>query len=162
MSIFAKSTPAPKPKTENTKIIAYIYAGILLVFVLCQLFSFDGFLVLLDSFWLPGGSMFARSLGGLIVIFELSAIPFLIGMRLSPLARFLSMVSGWIVPAIWFMLGLWINLTINRITNVGFLGSLISIMPGWWVNMICIAFGILSAWVSWGMWPLKSKRKVKN
>lgn len=159
MSIFVKSTLAPTPKTKDVKTIAYFYAIILLIFALCQLFTFEGFLALLESFWLPGGVTFAHALGGIIVIFEVFALPFLIGMRLSPLARVLSMSFGWLVPFIWLVLGFWINLTVNNISNIGFLGAVVSITPGWWVIFVCIALGILSAWASWGMWPLPAKQK---
>lgn len=162
MSIFVKATPALEPKTKDVQTIAYFYAIILLIFVFCQLFTFDSFLVLLESFDMPGGVSFAHLLGGIIVTFEVFAIPFLISMRLSPLVRFLSMSLGWAVPFIWLLIALWINLTINNITSIGFLGSIVSVTPGWWTIFVCVSLGILSAWASWGMWPLKTKQILKK
>lgn len=162
MSIFVKATVAAKPKTKEVSQVAYFYAVILVIMVLCQLFTFDSFLILIESFWLPIGVPMTHLLTGIIVVSEVFAIPFLLGMKLSPLMRLLSMFLGWLVPFIWLILNLWINLSINNITSVGFLGGVVDIMPGWWAVFISISFGILAAWASWGMWPLNSKRPPKK
>jgi hypothetical protein len=157
MNIFVKSTPAPQPRTSDAKKMAYFYAIILTVFALGQLFAFNDFLNLLDSFWLPGGKPIATLIGGVIVASEVFAIPFLIGMALSPLMRYFSMFLSWLTPALWLFIALWIHFTENSITNIGFLGTKLSIMPGAWTILICVALGILSAWASWGLWPGKRK-----
>lgn len=157
MSIFVKAIPAPKPRTSDAKKMAYFYAMILTIFALGQLFAFNDFLTLLDSFWLPGGMPTATFIGGVIVASEVFAIPFLIGMSLSPLMRYFSMFLSWLAPAIWLFMSLWINLTQNAITNIGFLGTKVSIIPGSWTILICVALCILSAWASWGLWPGKRK-----
>jgi len=158
MSIFVKATLAPKPKTRESQIVAYIYAIILIILVLCQLFTFDDFLLLLGGFGLPGGIMTANMLGSIIVISEVFALPFLLGMWLSPLMRIISMVLGWIVPLVWLKLSLWICLTSITAPNIGFLGTVIDLIPGWWTVFISIALGLLAAWASWGMWPVKPKK----
>lgn len=157
MRIIIKTTPAPDAKTPETQKIIYVYALVLVVFVLCQLFTYDDFLRLIDSFWLPGGTPTANILGCIIVICELFALPFLLRMNLSPLMRVVSMVLGWIVPVIWLFLSLWINLTVNAISNIGYLGTVVQITPGWWTFYISIAIGLLAIWSSWGLWPIKRK-----
>lgn len=159
MSIFVKATPALKPKTSDSQQIAYYYAIILTVFALAQLFAFNDFITLLSSFWLPGGDPIATLLGGVIVASEVFAIPFLIGMNLSSLMRYFSMFLCWLTPAIWLFLSLWVNFTVNAITNIGFLGTKVQLMPGPWTILLCIALGILAAWSSWGLWPGKRNHK---
>jgi len=158
MSIFVKSTPANRPKTKNAPTIALLYAGILVVFVVAQLFSFEEFITIIDSYWLPGGIVTARVLSAVIVITEVFALPFLLRMRLSPAMRVVSMVCGWMVAAVWIKLTLWLMLTTNAVTTVGLLGDVVSLTPGWWSVMLSLSLGILAAWSSWGMWPLVRKK----
>lgn len=155
MTILTKATSAKKPKTNESRNIAYIYAAILVIFALFQLFTFEKFLVLMDSLWLPGGKPTAYLIGSVIVVSEVMALPFLLRLKLSPLMRITSMVLGWLVPIIWLFLTLWLLLTINAVSNIGFLGTTVDLIPGWWAVFVCIAIGILAAWSSWGLWPVK-------
>jgi hypothetical protein len=159
MRILDKATPAPKPKSRNVQVIAYIYAAILVVMALCQLFNFDDFVALLNSFWMPGGRAVANLAGGVMVVCEVFALPFLLGMRLSKLMRIISMVLGWLVPIGWLKLTLWLCLTVNAVSNVGFLGTVVELAPGWWAVFVSIALGTLAAWASWGMWPIKNVKQ---
>lgn len=162
MSIFTKATPAGQVKSSDSQKIAYIYAFVLVIFVICQLFTYDDFIRLIESFWLSGSLQLANFLGCLIVTSELFALPFLLRMDLSPLMRIISMVLGWIAPIIWLVLMLWINLTINAISNVGFFGSLVRLTPGWWAVYLSFAMCILAVWSSWGLWPFKTKSEIKH
>ncbi len=159
MSFFVHTTAAPAYKTPDVKRITLLYGGILLVLALCQLFSFDDFLNLLESFWLPGGRPLSNLLAGLLVTTEIFALPFLLRMRLSPLARVLSMVLGWLVPLLWCGIALWLVLTVNAVTNIGFLGTVAKLTPGWWAVFISLALGLLAAWSSWGLWPIVRRTK---
>jgi len=138
-----------------------MYAIILIVFVLAQLFTFDDFLILLDSFWLPGGKPVACLLGSIIVVCEVFAVPFLLNVKMSPLMRDISMVLGWLVPIIWLKLSLWLVLTVNAVSNIGLLGTKIRLMPGWWAVFFSVALGVLAFWSSWGLWPLARRQKHK-
>jgi hypothetical protein len=158
MSIFVQATDAGKPKTKNVKTIALLYAVIILVFAVAQLFSFEDFLTLLDSFGLPGGSTNAQILAAVIVISEVFALPYLLRMRLSLAMRVVSMVCGWLVALIWLCLSLWVMLSVNAISNIGFLGDVMPLTPGWWTVFFSAALGILASWAAWGMWPLARKK----
>lgn len=159
MNVFAKTTPAEVPKSKESEWVAYAYAAILVILALCQLFTLDKFLPLLSDFSLPGGEVTARLTGSIIVISEVLALPFLLQMRLSPLMRVVSMVLGWIVPIAWLKLSLWLMLTVNAVSNIGFLGTLVAITPGWWAVFVSLALGILAAWASWGMWPIERRKR---
>jgi hypothetical protein len=162
MSIISHLTPARIARTADTQKVIYAYAFILVVFLLCQLFSYDGFLKLLDGFSLPGGMPTAHILGAVTVISELFALPFLLSMNLSHSMRIISMFLSWAVPLIWLFLTLWINLTVNSISNVGFLGTVINVMPGWWAVYISIALALMAIWCSWGLWPFVIHREGKK
>ncbi len=153
-----KAEPAGQPKSADSVKAAYLYAVILVVIVLAQLFTFEKFTTLMISFNFLGGEMSGRLATSLIVIFEVFALPFLLRLRLSKLMRVTSMVFSWLVPLFWLKSSLWVLLTNDSIVNIGLLGTAVKLPPGWWAVCVSIALGFLSAWVSWGFWPLSSKR----
>ena len=160
MSIAVQATPAPTPKTKNVTKIAVFYAIILVGMAVAQLFTFDEFLKLMTSFTLLGDVRLAHFIAAILVVAEVFALPFLLRMSLSPAFRWLSMVSSWAVAAIWLYITTQLLIQHTPINNVGFLGTAIDLLPGWWSIFISVAFGILAAWSSWGMWPYirRSKR----
>ena len=163
MSLLAQeSFPAPA-KTERSRTIALFYAAILIVMAVGQLYAFEKFIPLVESFWLPGGHGTATLLAGVIVMAEVLAVPFLLRMSLSPLMRIFSMVMGWIVPAVWLYIAVWLNVTTNAVNNIGLFGTKVPLMVGWWAVFFTIALAILAAWASWGMWPtLHKKATIKH
>ena len=161
MSAFVKVTPARKTRTKEAQQVIYLYAFILIVFALVQLFNFDDFLRLFETFSLPGGAPVAHLLGSIVVVSEVLALPFLLRMNLSPLMRIVSMAMSWLVPLLWLKLSLWLVLTVSTVKNIGFLGTTVGLMPGWWAVFFSLGLGILAAWASWGLWPLTGKWKLK-
>jgi hypothetical protein len=159
MSIFPKVSAPTTPKTANVKQISTLYAAILTIFVVAQLFTFEDFITLIQSYSLSGGLTFAYFLSSFIVVIEIFALPFLLRMRVSPLFRSMSMVCGWLAAALWLKLGLWLVFTDNTVNNVGFLGTVVQLTPGWWNVLFSLALGILAVWASWGMWPKLPKFK---
>ena len=155
MSIFVHTMRAPKAKTKDVRRVAILYAIILVVMAVAQLFSFDEFSQLFNSFGLPGGMQYAYFLAAFVVTAEVFALPFLLRMPLSPAFRWVSMVCGWLVAAIWLEVTVWLAFHEGISNNVGFLGTVTDILPGVWAVFITIALGILAAWASWGMWPRK-------
>jgi hypothetical protein len=159
MSIFVKAIPAPKPKTKDVIKMTRIYAVVLIIFALCQIITFEKFLTLFQSFGLPGGTPFSHFLATFIIITELFALPFLLRVRLSPLARYISMLSGLLVAVLWLYVSLFVLSSVNAVTNIGFLGTVASLLPGWWSVLISVAFGLLAIWSVWGMWPSAKHKK---
>ncbi len=158
MSIFAKQTPAPAPRSKDVPKIALLFAAILLVMAVTQLFTFDKFLLLIQSFALPVSMQLNYVLAALIVTFEVFSLPFLLRMPLSTAFRWVSMVSSWLISLIWLKLTLWVVLTEQPVDTVGFLGTLVGLMPGWWAIFVSVALVILAGWASWGLWPGKRKK----
>ncbi|MEI7539670.1 MAG: hypothetical protein WCJ36_02800 [Candidatus Saccharibacteria bacterium] len=153
MSVLVKATQAREPRTRESQTIAYAYGAILVIFVVAQLFTFDKFLPLLASFNLPGGDAAAYLLGGIIVVGEVFALPFLLNMSISPLMRIVSMGLGWLVPFLWFMLAIWLNTNVSGTPSFCFLGTIANLSCGPWAILISVALGILAAWSSYGLWP---------
>lgn len=159
MSFFVTPTPAPKPRSKDVKTVATFYAALLTVMLITQLFTFEKFLTLLVDYDLPGGEVTAYLTAALIVVVELLALPFLLRMSLSPAFRWVSMVAGWLVALVWVKLTLWQVMTQPLTETVGFLGTVVDTMPGWWAVCLSASFGVLATWASWGMWPKKRARK---
>ncbi len=159
MSLLPIATVAPKPKTKDVTRIAIFYSIILVIFVLCQLFTYESFLLLIDSFGLPGGTPFAYFLTSLLVVAEVFALPFLLRLPLSRAFRWFSLACGWLVPIIWLFVTISVTVGNSTVDNIGFLGTVVSITAGWWAVFISSAFFILAAWASWGLWPGKTRKK---
>lgn len=158
MSFFVQSTVAPAPKTGNIRPVAIALAAVFIVMAVAQLFTFEKFPEVLANVWLPGGKPMAQVYAAVIVTLEVFALPFLLGMRLSPAMRVFSMVAGWLTVMFWLAVTLWENFSGDVIANSGLLGDTVSLPVGWWNILFCVALGILAAWASWGMWPLPGKR----
>lgn len=159
MSIFVKATTPPALKTERVKQISLLYAVILVVMAVAQLYTFDTFVELVADFNLPLGGALAFIVAPLLVVFEVFALPFLLRMKLSPAFRVLSMASGWFAALIWLAVTLWLVTTHQAVETVGFLGTVGTLAPGWWAVLVSAALGILALWASWGMWPLTRSKK---
>ncbi|MGY4893491.1 MAG: hypothetical protein ACO1N2_02220 [Candidatus Saccharimonadota bacterium] len=152
MSIFVQATPAPAAKSHETKQIATLYAGLLTILAVTQLFTFDEFIELFPQLGLP------VALAPIIVACEVFALPFLLRMRLSPAFRALSMGLGWLVALGWLFVSI-VAVQQGTTETVGYLGTLVNFIPGWSAVLIAASFGILAAWSSWGLWPFRRSRK---
>ncbi len=159
MSFFVQPTPPPTPRTKHIRTISLAFASVLVVMAVAQLFTFEKFPDVISGWWLPGGEVGAQLFAGLLVTFEVIALPFLLSMRLSLAMRILSMVAGWVVVATWLVIVLWQNMTMNVIANSGLLGATVPLSVGWWSVLCFMGLGIVALWASWGMGPLGKKYK---
>ena len=156
--VFARAVKAQKIESENVKVAAWIYAGILTVMVVAQLVAFEDFLPLISSNYLahdPYGE--AALIGGLIIFTEIFALPFLLRMTVSPLMRWFSLVCGLIAPAIWVKLTLEAIITNQFVTNYGLLGSKVPLHSAAVALPLAIVLLGLAIWSAWGMWPTPKK-----
>ncbi len=159
MSFFVKPQPAGHSRTEIAEKIAVLYALLLVIMIIMQLFTFDDFSTLFISFNLPVGGVAIAALAPLIVVLELFALPFLLRMAVSPAFRWLSMVCGWFVAATWLSLSSATVSAYPSVETVGFLGTAAAVTPGLWALTVSLVFGIMAAWASWGMWPAGNPKK---
>jgi len=159
MNVFVKATPAPKPRTKESHQVAILYAALLVTFAVAQLFTFDEFIELVPNFQPPLGDALVYAIAPLIVTVEVFALPFLLGMALSPAFRWLSMACGWLAAGLWVGISAWVVFTQPAVETIGFLGGIGELTPGWWALCIPIALSILAIWASWGLWPGKRTKK---
>lgn len=157
--MFAKSSNAPKPRTRQSASVALLFAGLILIMALGQLFSFEKFIPLIESYGLPGGEGAAVLVACVIVILEVFSLPFLLRMKLSKLMRMVSMIAGWLVVVVWLKLVLWANIAVNDVDNIGLFGVHVSLPVGWWAVLVVAALGILAAWSAWGLGSFRRTSK---
>ncbi len=149
--------PALPPHSDMARTIAWLYAGVLVVMVIAQLFAFEDFIPLIQNYELPGGQGTATLVAGLIVIYEVFAIPFLLRMRLSPLFRWFSLICGLLVAAVWAFLAFWATLHSIDLTNSGLLGTKVKVAIGWPQLLITVTLAVLAIASTVGLWPVRRK-----
>jgi hypothetical protein len=159
MSIFARVFDPPPLRTSRIRVVALVYSMILVTLALAQLYSFTEMLVIVQGYWQQSNEVGAYVLATGIVISEIFALPFLLRMRASHLARWVSMALGWLAAAIWICVSVGLMLTAPDVPNIGLLGDVIAIAPGIPALTLSLLFGVLAAWASWGMWPSGKTRK---
>jgi len=158
MSIFVKTSVPIKPITKSAPAVAILYAAIIVVFVVAQLFTFEKFIVIVENYALPGGVVLAHFLAAYLVTIEVFALPFLLRMRVSTALRVVSMICGWLVALLWLGISIWLVTSDSSVDNVGFLGDVVSLAPGWLSVFISLVLVGLGGWSSWGMWPFARKK----
>ena len=157
MSIFIQPTVALKPKSPLAEKIAILLAGVFVLLAVGQLFSFEDFPMVIDAWRLPGvGAGLAVLLAAIVVVLEVLAIPFLLRMHLSPAMRLASMAAGWLAGLWWLLATIWQSAT-GAVANVGLLGATLQLPSGWWSVFFMTAIGVLIAWASWGLWPVRRR-----
>ena len=131
MKFFVQTTAATPVKNRLIRGVSIALAAIFTAMVVAQLFTFEKFPEVIAVF----------------------ALPFLLSMRLSPLMRVISMVSGWIVAAAWLAVSIRLVATGSDTDNGGLLGATVALAPGVWMIVGCTLLATLVGYVSWGMWP---------
>lgn len=159
MSVLVKAIPAPKPRTKESRQMSLLLAVIFVIFALTQLFTLDEFIELIPALGLPVGEVLTYALAPVLIASEIFALPFLLGMALSPAFRWVSMGCSWLAAGIWVFISFWVAMTYPAVETVGFLGALVNLQPGWWTVFISLGLAILVAWTSWGLWPGKRAKK---
>jgi len=155
MSGFVKAQEAAAPKSTWGSYLAIVYAALLVILSVAQLFSFETFSSVILSYWLPVSQPATHLIAALIVTVEVFSIPFLLRMKLSVAMRWFSMFLGWLAAAWWLFISLWMLLTTNAITNSGVLGTAIPLKPGWWLLILSGLMVALAIKAAWGLWPAR-------
>jgi hypothetical protein len=100
------SQPAPKLRHPRGATLGWIAAGIMIVFAVIHLFRIDTFIPELSKA-LGSDRTLTLWLGSGIVFAEVCALPFLMRMRLSVLAQYVSGAFGVVVPLVWLLIAVW-------------------------------------------------------
>ena len=159
MSRFIQATPAPLPQTKASGQIALLYAGLIVVMLVAQLFTFDEFIELIVSYNLPVGEGLAYSLAAIIIVIEFFILSFLLRMKVSVGFRYLSALCGMLVALVWIGISAWVVFTNQAVETIGFIGTVVPLTPGLWALFFSISLGFLAAWTTWGLWPRYVSKK---
>lgn len=93
----------PNKRSRQAALLGAAAAGLLLVLVLLQLFSFEELPAVLQYFWGRGSVEGMLVLASVIAVCEVLALPALLGMRLSPLMRLVSAALGVLTAVYWLV-----------------------------------------------------------
>lgn len=155
MPLFVQPVSAPLARSIESRYVALCVAAVFVLLVVAQLFTFEKFIPLVASFGVEGGEPVAQLLVSILVTLEVAAVPFLLRMRISPLARLVSMVSGWLAVSMLLISQIILNAFAGSATSNGLLGATIELPVGWWSVALMAGFAVLVAWASWGLYPWK-------
>lgn len=135
----------PKPRTHYASKIAWALAGIILVMTLLHLVRFDKLIPIIDIV-LPGDMTWAVAFSCVVVTMEVFALPFLLRMKLSPLARVCGGLCAVLAPLAWTCLTIW---ALGDFTTTGQFSSYVDITPNWWLLIANYVWLGASYWVLW-------------
>ena len=98
-----KATPAPQTPVQYKAALpfAYLYVLALVFLVLWEAISFTNFTVYVSHFSSAPNTTKNLAYAITIMALEIFALPFLLRLKLSPLARFLSALCTLLVPMFW-------------------------------------------------------------
>ena len=113
-------------RTKKTQAIALIVAGLITIMLVAQLFSYEDFAVTLSALMPYSNNSLLTITAAAIVIAELMALPYLLGMYISTLMRIVSASLAVAVSAFW----LFTSLTNAHASNSGFFSTTLEIPGG--------------------------------
>lgn len=119
-------------------VLAVVYVGVLLT----ELFHFEKFPGVVEGFSLPGGHMATILVAVLLPLLAAISLPHLISMQLSKRSYAICRVAVVATPAVWVVLGLWLNIGVPTLDNTGLFGTTITTPVGWWI----VVFALLWLW----------------
>lgn len=162
MRFFATAQAPKPPKTEMSRQIALVYAGILAVLALSQLFSLEETLALVQSYGVISDGRVASGLVLSSIVAEVFAIPFLLRMHLSSAMRWLSMLLGWFVAVFWLVCSVLFAVAGDASLHSWLFGTVLMVPSGWWAVYVSMGLCVLAGWSSWGLFPTGKSSKDKK
>lgn len=96
-----KPTPAPSVINKKMLVVPYAYAAVLMLLVIWQLVMFERFAPYVAGYLGDNSQASAAIIAMVLIGMELFALPFLLRMPLSPLARFMSAGLAFMAPLAW-------------------------------------------------------------
>ncbi len=128
--------------THPAYLRALTLGGVYCFLAVTQLFTFEKFYSVTLQYMLPGGWIVAAIVAGLLPILEISALPYLLSMKVSGLTRTISRYAVVAVPVVWLVLSLWLAVTADMGVESGLMGATLMVSSGLWF----VAFSLLLLW----------------
>ncbi len=156
--VFPKAVKAQQVEYKYIEIVAWVYVALLVIMIVGQLVAFEGFLPLISADYFAGQPYGEAALiGGLIVLTEVFAIPYLLRMTLSPLMRWFSLICSLFASAIWAKLVLLSVLGKEYVFNYGLFGSKVPLHSSAVAVVFSLILLVLAVISAWGLWPIRKK-----
>ena len=140
------ATPAPALRRQYGHLFGFAAAALLILFAVVHLIRIDTFVPEL-SYALPVSERTASLFALLLICSEVFALPFLLRMSLSPLARFLSGLLVVTVPLVWLLIAIWNYGSQISTAQLGEFHSLPSGMVLIGFNVLWLALNYATLWV---------------
>ena len=146
---------AEKPKSKSVKILGYLTALVIVLLAIHQMLLLIGLVAgkinVVGETTLATTWFFASTWLGFVIFLGILSVPFLIGMKASPLMRLMSMVLGWIV-AVNFLISLLIVDFVSWEVRVTGLYT-VDMKSTWQLLLLAILLVIAVGLMTWGRWP---------
>lgn len=143
--IFPKAVKPPKLVKPYAPLLGYVAAGAIALLAVIHLFRIDTLVPIVDEV-LPGGTGVASLFIVIVVLAEVFAIPFLLRMKLSPLAHVFSGFLAILAPLMWTLLAVW---SFTTDLSIGIFGGFIDVPATWYVITLCfiwLSFNFYALW----------------
>ena len=121
---------AVQARKEWATLIALMYAGVLTVMSLLQLYGLEAFIPIIQDYWLPGGAGVATVVACMVIVLQIVSLPYLLRMRVSMYMRRLGRACAILVPIVWLCLALYAVVEGHMLHNSGIAGEKIAVAAG--------------------------------
>lgn len=156
--VFAQVQTAQKPRSQSAQIVAWVYAGVLILVSMAQLFEFENFVPLFRDMAFPGGDGTGTLLACLIVFMQVFSIPYLLRMPLSVAMRWCGLAFSLLVPIMWLGIAVWVLTGApDSAMNAGLLGTKIMDITAVQQIIGAVVLFTLAVWSAYGLWPHSKK-----
>jgi len=143
--IFPKAVKPPKLVKSYAPVLGYVAASILAVIAIVHLFRIDTLVPIINGV-LPGANGAAGTFVVVIVLAEVFALPFLLRIKLSPLAHIVSGFLAVLAPLMWTLLSIW---AYGSELSTGQLGEFVQTPSTWLLlvaNALWLGFNFYTLW----------------
>ncbi len=137
----------PKLRAKHGVILGWIAATVLIAFSLLHLFRIDTFVPELARVFNNNADL-AFWASALIITMEVFALPFLMQMRLSPLAQYVSGAFVVMVPLFWLLVSVW---TFGLSVSTAQLGEFVNLPSSWLLVAANVVWLLFSYYVIWAL-----------
>lgn len=114
-------------------------------FALTHLARIDTFVPVLDK-TIPGSTNWAGLVATLIILAEIFALPFLLRIKLSPMAHIVSGFMAILAPLLWSMIAIW---AYGTDVSIGQFSAFLNTPTSWWLiasNIVWLTYSFYTLW----------------
>ncbi|MCL2444697.1 hypothetical protein FWD07_01070 [Candidatus Saccharibacteria bacterium] len=149
------STEAAPPRLKGIRMLGCLLVTMILIAVVVQVMALTrvgGGIVEITSIETETAKVLLSPVWiGVAVLVQLLALPFIVGMKVSPLMRLMSMAMGWLAAVNFLVSVLVLNLT-NSNPVVVFAEAMGVPLNGLFV-LLSVMIAVAMGWMTWGRWP---------